>query len=157
MGILKTSLRGMEHSWERRLYRGKEGQGCDTHAHAHAHTHTHTHTHAHTHTHSDVKSQGWSVWTGNCRLSCRSRQTDSKGSERSDLQTFPAVLPATEVCTLSAASWRHCSPPSKAKHVCHHVCVCVCVCVYMWLIWCFHNNAHTHTYIQSDNPGPAVV
>lgn len=68
----------------------------------------------------------------------------------------PSHIPSstTEVCTLSAASWRHRSPLSTAKHVCH----CVCVSAHVT-----DNDAstitHTHTltHIQSDNPGWAVV
>lgn len=37
--ILQASLRGMEHSWDEGLYRGKERQKYNTRAHTHTQTH----------------------------------------------------------------------------------------------------------------------
>lgn len=113
--ILQASLKGMEHSWDEGLYRGKERQKYNTHTHTHKHT--------------VAKSQG---------LSHVNRKWPPVLPEPTDgFRRFrdirPADVPsrvpssATEVCGVSAASWRHCSPPSTTKHVCHYMSVGVCV------------------------------
>lgn len=82
VGILKTSLRGIGH-WN------IPGRGGSTGGRK-GKAMTHINTHAHTVT----LRAGWSVWTGNGRLSCQSSQTDSEGSAISGLQTFSAIFPA---------------------------------------------------------------
>lgn len=108
----------------------------------------------HTHTHAPrAKVEACEPEMGAC-LPGAGRRIQKVQRDPTCRRSQPIPSSTTEVCTLSAASWRHRSPLSTAKHVCH----CVCVSAHVT-----DNDAsritHTHTltHIQSDNPGWAVV